>query len=408
MQLSCDHSPGKRSIKHALNKMHSLKSPGPDGVYMTISLKLDINKAYDRVERNFLERVLLDLLERGILEGDPFSPHLFMLYAETFNILIQQEERIGNIQGVVTYWGGPLVSHLLLANDTLIFCQAVQEAGLRIKAILNILEEASEFKMNMSKSAIVFSRNTPLLIRMKVVASLGVPVVDKHDKYFGLPSVVGQSKWPVFDSIKDQIWRKMQSWSANKLSEASHVVMVKSVLQAIPIYSTSCFKLPKTFPKEVKDLLAVFFWKKEVGKTIHCSFGLKYPKAWRISMVTDSLVHRLFRAHYFSGIMLVQAMGKGSISYEWRLILAAKPLLQANYCWSVGDGSSIKIGTTLWERLIVYSSTTIRKGGSQFVALIGLLLTQPARQLRVGAEKGPLGTLGAFSGGQRLSPKSPE
>ncbi|KAL0442042.1 UNVERIFIED_CONTAM: hypothetical protein Sradi_0143100 [Sesamum radiatum] len=344
MQLSCDHSPGKRSIKHALNKMHSLKSPGPDGVYMTISLKLDINKAYDRVERNFLERVLFRLgshakfvalimlcissvsfsfllnsvvfgsikLERGILEGDPFSPHLFMLCAETFNILIQQEERIGNIQGVVTYWGGPLVSHLLLANDTLIFCQAVQEAGLRIKAILNILEEASEFKMNMSKSAIVFSRNTPLLIRMKVVASLGVPVVDKHDKYFGLPSVVGQSKWPVFDSIKDQIWRKMQSWSANKLSEASHAVMVKSVLQAIPIYSTSCFKLPKTFPKEVKDLLAVVFWKKEVG------------------------------------IMLVQAMGKGSISYEWRLILAAKPLLQANYCWSVGDGSSIKIGTTLW------------------------------------------------------------
>ncbi|KAK4395781.1 hypothetical protein Sango_1732400 [Sesamum angolense] len=100
-------------------------------------------------------------LERGILQGYPLSPYLFLLCAETFSNLIQQEERIGNIQGVATYRGGPRVSHLLFANDTLIFCQAMWEAELRIKTILNILEEASDLKMNMSKSAIVFSRNTP-------------------------------------------------------------------------------------------------------------------------------------------------------------------------------------------------------------------------------------------------------
>ncbi|KAL0313248.1 UNVERIFIED_CONTAM: hypothetical protein Sradi_5724100 [Sesamum radiatum] len=62
--------------------------------------------------------------------------------------------------------------------------------------------------------------------------------------------------------------------------------------------------------------------------------------------MTDSLVHRLVNAWYFSRMMLVQAMEKGSISYAWRLILAAKPLLQADYCWRVGDGSSVKIAST--------------------------------------------------------------
>ncbi|KAL0444032.1 UNVERIFIED_CONTAM: hypothetical protein Slati_2125900 [Sesamum latifolium] len=121
----------------------------------------------------------------------------------------------------------------------------------------------------MSKSPIVFSRNTPQLVRMEVATTLGVLMVDKHDNYLGLPLVLGKSKWAAFDRIKDRIWPKMQCWSAKNLCQVGCTVMIKSVLQAIPTYSMSCFKLPEMFLKEVESLLAAFFWKQEAGKTIH-------------------------------------------------------------------------------------------------------------------------------------------
>ncbi|KAL0420454.1 UNVERIFIED_CONTAM: hypothetical protein Slati_3068300, partial [Sesamum latifolium] len=126
------------------------------------------------------------------------------------NNLIQQEERVGNIKGVATCRDGPRVSHLLFADDTLIFCHATKKARVCIKNVFRILEEASGLKMNMSKSDIVFSRNTPQHVRVEVAAVLGVLMMDKHDKYLELPALVGKSKQAVFDSIKERIWRKLK------------------------------------------------------------------------------------------------------------------------------------------------------------------------------------------------------
>ncbi|KAL0386132.1 UNVERIFIED_CONTAM: hypothetical protein Sradi_3007500 [Sesamum radiatum] len=140
--------------------------------------------------------------------------------------------------------------------------------------------------------------------------------------------------------------------------------MIKSLHKAIATYSMSCFKLLETFLEEVEGLLAAFFWKQEAGKTIHwlvwskvcrskkegvlgmrClkefNVALLCKQAWRVSTATDSLVHRLFKARYLSETMLIQAMGKESISYAWRSILSAKPLLQTGCRWRIRDGSSI-------------------------------------------------------------------
>ncbi|KAL0410941.1 UNVERIFIED_CONTAM: hypothetical protein Slati_3683800, partial [Sesamum latifolium] len=164
-----------------------------------ISLKLDINKAYDHVGWIFLERVLVRLGSHAT-----FVKLIMHCVSSAFFILVEWRH-------LVVYFS--------------------RRSGLEIsKAVLQTLEEASGFKMNIGKSVVVFSKNTLAHVPSELAMILGVPMVPKHDKYLELPSIVEQSKRTVFDSIKDRIWRKMQCWSTKKLSQAGRMVMIKSVL----------------------------------------------------------------------------------------------------------------------------------------------------------------------------------
>ena len=121
-----------------------------------MALKLDISKAYDCVEWHFLQRVMeklgfpVDWIKmvmscvttpsfsilingkpygmihpsRGICQGDPLSPYLFLLCAEGFTALLKKAELEGRIKGVSIYRGSPKVTNLMFADDSLLFCQA--------------------------------------------------------------------------------------------------------------------------------------------------------------------------------------------------------------------------------------------------------------------------------------------
>ncbi|KAL0355187.1 UNVERIFIED_CONTAM: hypothetical protein Sradi_3965600 [Sesamum radiatum] len=182
-------------IAYEVNHCLSHKISGQNGY---ASLKLDISKAYDRVEWNFLESVLLRIgfnpkfvalimmcvtsvsfsfllngdqfgflyPERGIRQVDPLSPYLFLFCAEALSHLIRQAEAQGEIQGVSVSLRAPRISHLLFADDTMIFCQTSSEALLAIKEILHKYELASGLKINLSKSAFVFSKNVQIENRL--------------------------------------------------------------------------------------------------------------------------------------------------------------------------------------------------------------------------------------------------
>ncbi|KAL0406255.1 UNVERIFIED_CONTAM: putative mitochondrial protein, partial [Sesamum latifolium] len=144
-------------VAYELNHFLKLKTKGKHGF---MSLKLDVSKVYDRVEWSFLERVLLRLgfhqrfvslvmmcvtsisfsfllngeqfgflkPERGLRQGDPLSPYLFLLCAEAFSGMIQKAERDGLIQGIAVSRTAPPICHLLFADYTLIYCQASADA----------------------------------------------------------------------------------------------------------------------------------------------------------------------------------------------------------------------------------------------------------------------------------------
>jgi hypothetical protein len=158
-----------------------------------MAVKLDMSKAYDRVEWSFLEGTMLRLgictafVEnvmkcvrsvsyrfkvngnltdtvvpgRGLRQGDPISPYLFLLCAEGFSALIHAAEARGEISGIKFARNAPSVNHLLFADDSMLLLEATKEGAVAINSILQRYEEASGQVINRDKSAILFSNNTP-------------------------------------------------------------------------------------------------------------------------------------------------------------------------------------------------------------------------------------------------------
>ena len=171
-----------------LHTMHSRKK-GNTGSF---ALKLDVSKAYDRVEWDFLCGILTKLgflghwirlvmacvsspsfsilingkpfgnitPSRGLRQGDPFSPYLFILCAEGFISLLAKAESVGRIFGVSICRKAPTISHLLFVGDPLLFCKASQKEVQVINELLQTYADASGQSINMKKSSVFFSNNT--------------------------------------------------------------------------------------------------------------------------------------------------------------------------------------------------------------------------------------------------------
>ena len=164
----------------------------------------------------------------------------------------------GHIQGVAICRNGPRVSHLFFANDRVLFCQAKEEECGKIFDILATYERGSGQKINRDKTNILFSSNTSSDMQSHIQSIMGVSAIRQYEKYLGLPALVGRAKKQSFIYIKERVWKKLQGWKEKLLSQTSREVLIKVVIQAIPTYTMSCFKLPKVLIKELEVMIQKF------------------------------------------------------------------------------------------------------------------------------------------------------
>ena len=139
---------------------------------------------------------------RGLRQGDPLSPFLFLFCAEGLNALLTQAARAGEIRGYSICRSGPKITHLFFADDCLLFCRATSSECEKIQNILTWYEAASGQQVNSDKTMAFFSHNTSEAIQGELQILLGVPVIRNYEKYLGLPSFVGRQKKACFIQIK--------------------------------------------------------------------------------------------------------------------------------------------------------------------------------------------------------------
>ena len=182
----------------AFETLHCMKSHNSRKTGF-MALKLDMSKACDRVEWNYLQKLMekmgfcsrwiglimecvhtvsysilvnsdpkgLIKLTRGIRQGDTLSPFLFLLCMEGLYGLIKKAARAKEINGFSICKRGLKLTHLFFADDSLLFCKAnSQECGNVLK-ILAEYEKVSGQKINKDKTSLFFSLASPLKMMLK-------------------------------------------------------------------------------------------------------------------------------------------------------------------------------------------------------------------------------------------------
>jgi hypothetical protein len=173
---------------------------------------------------------------RGLRQGDPLSPFLFLFVADGLSALLKNEVDQNNISPIKVCRRAPGVSHLLFADDTLLFFRATEMEAHRIKNSLNIYAAGTGQLLNPAKCSITFSVACPDDDQEAIRGILQVQREEFEDKYLGLPTPDGRMHKGRFENLQARLCKHLMLWGDSLCSQSAREVLIKAIAQTIPAY----------------------------------------------------------------------------------------------------------------------------------------------------------------------------
>src|ERR1044072_535721 len=181
---------------------------------------------------------------RGLRQGDPMSPYLFVLCMERLSVKIQSMVDMGIWKPITVSRNGPPISHMFFADDVLLFCEATTPQVNILADTMRSFCENSGLKINLQKSKAISSKGVMEEVRDEIRSIAPIPFVNDLGKYLGFPLKGGRVTGGSFNYLLENIQRKMSLWKANMLNLAGRVCLAKAFIAAIPTYTMQVFYLP--------------------------------------------------------------------------------------------------------------------------------------------------------------------
>ena len=239
-------------------------------------IKLDMKNAFDRVKLSFLYQVLRSFgfsadfvslacidrpwiaplvngrpseffqASRGLRQGCPLSPFLYILMAEYLSRKLLAELAVGSLLGIKIASGVNPFNHALFANDSLLLGGASLTIARAFNGILLNFYLSSGALINKNKS-VVYGWNVDQRSFLRITHSLGFPGFSEWENitYLGLPLTLGPNPSSLWLEVICKLKAKIVSWGGQWLTKAGKLILIKVVLLSLPLFYFSLFLAPK-------------------------------------------------------------------------------------------------------------------------------------------------------------------
>jgi hypothetical protein len=380
--------------------LHSIKKKK----LKALVLKLDLRKAFDCVDWEFLRLILLKIglgihmtnwimscvstssfvvlingeatdffrSGRGVRQGCPLSPLLFILVMEGLNRLLKHSFEEGLITGIrisrVTK-----ILHIFFVDDVLILSKADLMEWKVIDSIINLFCKASGLLVNTNKSTVHFEGvSEEELTHYKTLLPYNFSALSLGFRYLGYYLKTGIHHSADWDWMIDKFTNKIKAWYNIYLSLGGRYILVKTVLEAQTVYWMTMEALPHTVLNKLRTLMFQFLWKGQsdshrfhlcswevlsrpkknggwgLRNLSHFNLALNAITLWRV-LTQPSIWQQIIRDKYLKNVSLINWIRRpshlsNSASKIWSCLTRALPSIIHWLSWCPGTGQQIIVG----------------------------------------------------------------
>eukprot|EP00253_Pinus_taeda_P023191 PITA_23191 len=349
--------------------IHSLKQTKKPGML----LKIDLSKAFDSISWDYIQKnlrafgfanawirwisnlisssffsILINGIpsstfrpSRGLRQGDPLSPFLFIIMAEGLGRSINSAIRSQTLKGINLH-RAPTISHQQFVDDNMIFGHSSVQEARTLNTLLDNFSKASGALINKVKSQIFFF-NTHQTTQRVIARILGFSIASLPSKYLGAPLNSSAQKQSSWTSLLERLEAKLFLWTHRSLNMASRLVLIKA----------RNFLWGSTRPKRKWALVK---WEKACLPKKAGGISLRDPEHsnaimgakiwWKWLSYPSTLWVRLWTAKYASNLPLEERIRMSEISKGsaiWNSAILHRDIIQKHSFWEVKDGEAHEI-----------------------------------------------------------------
>lgn len=269
------------NISIAAELFHHIRTAAPT-IHPKIALKLDIKKAFDNLDWGFIEVSLMKLgfpkqfiryimtcittvtyginingtmtgnikTTRGLRQGDPLSPYIFIICAEILSTNLGKLEMQGKLEGLKMSKRGPAILHLMYADDLLITCKAKLDTHITLLLILQKYSASAGQEINKAKSTVI---HHPKLWQHKILDlenTFQISATADPPKYLGITFKRGRNSAHIYVDLLNRIQRKAQGWISKCINQVERVVLINTSLTPTTNHVMQTLLLPAHMHKK--------------------------------------------------------------------------------------------------------------------------------------------------------------